>query len=403
MSLMALALGWQLVSGVPAVKYQSQVRVETLVRAPLLSETATTDVIGDFLLAPRGEAILYTPRLEVAAIYEPQVMVRQAFIRPTLELLHSAYVKGTWKATRYLTPLAVGTVTYGSFPFETFEATSVGADGVVRMDRSRYIYAEGVVGAQTNLGLKRLNMALTGGWVVNGLLDPPRFPLRRGQTTPPRQVGPELRYLGIYSVTRRDTFNLSLVARGVNFSTRNRAELGFASMGLEHAFSPLVKGQLDVGGAATRRYPASALADVEPWQFHPTAELTLRTPVPIGHHWPVQARLRARYLPYVDAFSTRIYRRGEAGISFKWEGRKQAAFLGELKLIRSLETRGFLKYDAQAEGNAKLTWPLPFNRYTFLQAEGKVAWMRRQLISEYPIIQWTANLGLVIRPPRGRL
>jgi hypothetical protein len=402
---MALALGWQLVATVPAVKYQTQLRMETLVRAPLLSETAPdgVNVIGDVLLAPRGEAILYTPRLEVAAVYEPQIMVRQAFIRPTLELLHSAYVRADWKATRYLKPLAVGTVTYGSFPFETFEATSVGADGVVRMDRSRYIYAEGVLGAQTNLGLKRLNMAATAGWVVNGLLDPPRFPLRRGQTTPPRQVGPELRYLAVYGLTRRDTANLSLIGRDVSFSTRNRASLGFGTLGLEHQFSPLVKAQLDVGAAFTRRYPASAIAEVEPWHLHPTAELILRTPVPLGHHWPVKARLRARYLPYVDAFSTRIYRRGEVGLQLKWEGRKQALVQSEFKLIRSLENRGFLQYDAQAEGNVKVTWPLPFSRYTFLQAEGKAAWMRRQLISERPILQWTANLGLVIRPQRGRL
>jgi len=186
----ALALGWLLVASNPAVKYKASARIENVTRTPLLTETSNSTVVSDMLLAPRLESTLYTNRLEVKLIYEPQFLVRQFTTRPNLELLQAVYTRADYKIRRDLTLLAVHTTTYGTFPFDTQGASSApaapttGGGPVTPTARvgTAYIYSETAAGFITSLGIKRLSVAGTLGWVVNGLLtNPPVRPVRRAQ------------------------------------------------------------------------------------------------------------------------------------------------------------------------------------------------------------------------------
>jgi hypothetical protein len=239
--------------------------------------------------------------------------------------------------------------------------------------------------------------------VVNGLMDPPFLPLKRRQTSPPRQVGPEGRYLLIYGLTRRDYGSLSLIARDVAFSTQGHTGMVLASAGVQHQFTPLVQGQLELGAALTREWLRLASGSAPPTALSPTVDAILKAPVPLGRHWPVKARLRARYLPAVDPYTTRLYPRGDVGLTLKWAGRKEAAVEGELRHVRSLARTGFLTFEQQTEASLKVLWPLPLHRSTFLSAEGRFARLHRRVISDFPLYQWFADVGLVLRPRRGRL
>ncbi|PTL75778.1 hypothetical protein [Vitiosangium sp. GDMCC 1.1324] len=314
MALPALALGWLLVASAPAVKYKASARIESVVRTPLLTELASTTVVSDLIIAPRLDGVLYTNLLEVKFAYEPQFLVRQVAMRPTLEILQSVYTRADYKIRRDLTLLAVHTTTFGDFPLDQFgSGAGTGSLPVTpaakSLGSSAYIYTETAAGFWTSLGIKRLSIAGTLGWVVNGLLDPPVRPLRRGNAAYPQQRYPELRLQSFYGATRRDYFTLSLYGRDVAFSTGNRdAVLQFAP-GLQHQFTPLVDLSVEPGIAVGRTYPRRP-DELPTNMVMPTLETTLNTPVPIGNHWPVKAKVRARYLPYMDPLTTKLIPRG---------------------------------------------------------------------------------------------
>lgn len=406
MALPALALGWLLVASAPAVKYKASARIESVVRTPLLTELASTTVVSDLIIAPRLDSVLYTNRLEVKLSYEPQFLVRQVAMRPTLEILQSVYTRADYKIRRDLTLLAVHTTTFGDFPLDEFgSGAGTGSLPVTpaakSLGTSAYIYTETAAGFWTSLGIKRLSIAGTLGWVVNGLLDPPVRPLRRGNAAYPQQRYPELRLQSFYGATRRDYFTLSLYGRDVSFSTGNRdAVLQFAP-GLQHQFNPLVDLSVEPGIAVGRTYPRRP--DESPTdRLMPTLETTLNAPVPLGNHWPVKAKVRARYLPYMDPLTTKLIPRGDVGLDLEWKGRREAKVLGKLRYAHPL-TSGVHHDDAEARVELDVLYPLPLSRYLFVQGKGWYTWMNHVVLGTGPVVQWYTSLGLVVRYDRGRL
>jgi hypothetical protein len=403
MALPALALGWLLVASAPAVKYKTSARLESVVRTPLLTESAPTSVVNDILLAPRLDSVLYTNLLEVKFVYEPQFLVRQLTLRPNLEVLQSVYTRADYKIRRDLTLLAVHTTTYGNFPFEGLGSDSGNAPSIptVRATASTYIYTETAAGFWTNLGLKRLAIAGTLGWVVSGLLDPPVRLARRGNAAYPQQRYPELRFQSNYAVTRRDYLTFSVYGRDVSFSTGHRDSVLHLSPGLQHQFTPLVQLSVEPGlglGLVHPRLPGQ----VPHGLVMPILETTLKAPVPLGHHWPVRARVRAKYLPYMDPLTTQLIPRGELGMDLEWTGKREARVLGKLRYTRAL-TPGVHQDDAQAKAELEALWPLPLSRYLYVQGKGLLTWTRHEVLAEGPIVQWFTSIGLVVRDDRGRL
>ena len=400
----ALALGWLLVASAPAVKYKASARVESIVRTPLLTELASTDVVSDVVLAPRLDGFLYTNLLDVKFVYEPQFLVRQAAARTrTLEVLQSVFTSADYKLRRDLKLLAIHTTTYGTFPFDNFGGAGTGSLPVIPGAKvsSAYIYTETAAGFWTSLGIKRMAIAGTLGWVVNGLLDAPVRPARRGDAAYPQQRYPELRLQSFYGATRRDYFTLSLYGKDVSYSTGNRSSLLQFAPGLQHFFSPLVNLSVDPGVAVGLMYPRRPDQPRE-GVLMPTLETALNAPVPLGNHWPVKAKVRARYLPYLDPLTTRLIPRGDVGVSFKWEGRREAKVVGELSYAHAL-TNGIHRNDSQTQAEVEALWPLPLSRYLYAQAKGQFSWMHHVVLDPGPVVRWYTSVGLVVRYDRGRL
>jgi hypothetical protein len=406
----ALALGWLLVASAPAVKYKASARVESVNRTPLLTESANSRVVSDILLAPRLESVLYTNLLEVKLIYEPQFLVRQFTTRPNLELLQAVYTRADYKIRRDLTLLAVHTTTYGTFPFDTQGQSSgptgptTGGGAVTPAAKvgTAYIYSETAAGFITSLGIKRLAVAGTLGWVVNGLLtNPPVRPVRRGNAAYPQQRYPELRVQSFYGATHRDYLTLSLYGRDVAFSTGNRSSVLQFAPGWQHSFTPLLDVSVDPGLAVGAMYPRIPGPPVEPVVM-PTLETTLNTPVPLGNHWPVKAKVRMRYLPYMDPLTTKLIPRGDVSVNFEWKGRRDAKVLGKVRYAHAL-TAGIHRNDAETQAEVEALWPLPLSRYLFAQAKGQFTWTHHVVIDPAPVVQWYTSVGLVVRYDRGRL
>lgn len=406
MALPALALGWLLVASAPAVKYKVSARAESIVRTPLLTETAPTRVVNDLVLTPRLDSDLYTNRLKFKLVYEPQFLIRQALVRPSLEILQSVYSRADYKLRRDLTLIGVHTTTFGNFPFENYPGPGVGSlpaapvGSTLRTD-SAYIYTETAVGFLTTLGIKRLSVGGTIGWVVNGLLEGPVRPVKRGDAAYPQQRYPELRLQSFYGATRRDYLMLSLYGRDVSFSTGNRDSLLQFAPGLKHQFTPLVDLSVEPGIAVGRVYPRRP-DELQESVVMPTVETTLNTPVPLGNHWPVKATVRARYLPYMDPLSTQLIPRADVGLDLEWKGRREALVKGKLRFARPL-TSGVHRDDAEARAEVEALFPLPLSRYLFVQGKGQYTWTKHVVISEQPVVQWYTSVGLVVRYDRGRL
>jgi hypothetical protein len=406
MALPALALGWLLVASAPAVKYKASARVESVVRTPLLTETSPTRVVNDLLLVPRLDGVLYTNRLEVKLVYEPQFLIRQAVMAPALEILQSVYSRADYKLRRDFTLIGVHTTTFGSFPFEDYAgpgggslpATPVGQ--TLRTD-SAYVYTETAAGFWTSLGIKRLSVAGTLGWVVNGLLEGPVRPVKRGDAAYPQQRYPELRLQSFYGATRRDYFTLSLYGRDVSFSTGNRDSLLQFAPGIQHQFTPLVDLSVEPGIAVGRVYPLRP-DELPSGMVMPTVEATLNTPVPLGNHWPVKAKVRARYLPYMDPLTTQLIPRADVGVDLEWKGRREAKVLGKLRYAHPI-TSGVHRGDAEARAELEALYPLPLSRYLFVQGKGQYTWTNHVVIKDVPVVQWYTSVGLVVRYDRGRL
>jgi hypothetical protein len=406
MALPALALGWLLVASAPAVKYKASARVESVVRTKLLTEQSASPVVTDLMLVPRLEGYLYTNRLDVKFIYEPQFLIRQSFIRPSLEILQSVYTRADYKLRRDFSLIGVHTTTFGAFPFENYGGVGtiglpVTPVGAANRTDSAYVYTETAGGFWTSLGIKRLSVAGTLGWVVNGLLEGPVRPLRRGNAAYPQQRYPELRLQSFYGATRRDYFTLSLYGRDVQFSTGNHDSLLQFAPGLQHQFTPLVDLSLESGIAVGRVYPRRP--DELPTDLAmPTLEATLTTPVPLGNHWPVKAKVRARYLPYMDPLSTKLIPRADAGLDLEWKGRREAKILAKLRYAHPI-TAGVHRDDAEARAEVEALWPLPFSRYVYAQGKGVYTWTKHVVIGSQPAVQWYTSVGLVVRYDRGRL
>ncbi|WNG32378.1 hypothetical protein F0U61_01225 [Archangium violaceum] len=413
MALPALALGWLLVASAPAVKYKASARIETITRSKLLTEQvfpASTKVLNDIILAPRLESTLYTNLLEVKFVYESQFLLRQVTkSNRALEFQQSVYTRTDYKIRRDLTLLAVHTTTLGKFPFEAY-----GGAGEIGLPVNRpttnsnslssgsaYIYTETAAGFLTSLGIKRLTIVGTLGWIVNGLLDPPPRPLPRGSAAYPQQRYPELRFQTIYGATRRDYLSFSVYGKDVSFSTGNRdAYLQFAP-GLLHQFSPLVDLTVEPGIALGRVYPRRP-DELPENRVMPTLETTLNAPVPIGHHWPVKAKVRARYVPYMDPLSTQLIPRADVGLDLEWKGRREAKILGKLRYARPL-TSGIHRDDEETKMEVEALYPLPLSRYLFLQGKGTFSWINHAVVGTQPVVQWYTSVGLVVRYDRGRL
>lgn len=405
MALPALALGWLLVASAPAVKYKASARVESVVRTPLLTELSATQVVSDLVLAPRLDSVLYTNRLEVKFSYEPQFFVRQAATKPTLEILQSAYARADYKIRRDFTLLAVHTTTYGAFPLDSFGGPGTGSvpatPSLRFLGSSAYIYTETAAGFLTTLGIKRLSISGTLGWVVNGLLDAATRPVKRGDASYPQQRYPELRVQSFYGATRRDYFTLSLYGRDVSFSTGNRDSILQFSPGVQHLFSPLVDLSVEPGIAVGRVYPRRPDRLPEDVVM-PILETTLNAPVPLGNHWPVRAKVRARYLPYMDPLTTQLIPRGDVGVDLTWKGRREATVLGKFRYAHPL-TSGLHRADAEFKTELEALYPLPLSRYLFVQGKGQFIWTKHLVLASQPVVQWFTSVGLVVRYDRGRL
>jgi hypothetical protein len=264
---------------------------------------------------------------------------------------------------------------------------------------SAYIYTETAAGLWTSLGIKRLSIAGTLGWIVNGLLDPPVRPLHRGNAAYPQQRYPELRVQSYYNATARDLFTLSLYGKDVSFSTGSRDSMLQFAPGLTHQFSPLVNLSVEPGVAVGRVYPRNGL----PYGLlMPTFETLLSTPVPLGNHWPVQAKVRARYLPYMDPLTTQLIPRGDVGLDLEWKGRREAKVIGKLRYAHPL-TPGIHRNDAEAKVEVEALYPLPLSRYLYVQGKGQYTWTDHVVIANQPVVQWYTSVGLVVRYDRGRL
>lgn len=406
MALPALALGALLVTAsAPAVKYKASARIESVVRTPLVTETAATKVVSDVMIAPRLDSVLYTSRMELKFVYEPQFWMRQVALQQTFESLQSVFTQLEYALRRDFKLLAVHTTTFGSFPLNDFGGSartslpvSPPKDGT---GSSAYIYTETALGFVGSFGIKRLNVAGTLGWVVNGLLDPPVRPTRRGNASYPQQRYPELRMQSFYGATRRDYFTLYLYGRDVSFSTGNRDAMIQFAPGLQHQFNNLVDLSVDPGVALGRIYPRRPDQPIRTFRM-PTLDVALNTPVPVGLHWPVKAKVRLRYLPYIDPLTTQLIPRGETGVEFKWEGRREAKVLGKAFYSHAL-TSGPHRYDNDVRLEAESFLPLPHTRSLVLQTKGQFRWTHHVVLPPQATVQWALSVGLVVRYDRGRL
>lgn len=395
----ALVTGLVLASS-PALRYSSTLRAETVVRTSNLTEISDRPVLEDLVLTPRGQAILYTGRMEVKAILEPQILLRRAFYQPTLEILTFFFLRGEYQLTRGLKLWSLESLTYGAFPFEDFRVPATTPNGLeAQLDSSKYIYSETMVGFDVT-SLRRAYIGAYATFVYNGLLDPTFIPNPRRRLTP-AQAGPEVRAQAFYSFTRRFVGGLHLYGRDVHFSTDARLSLLHSTGVLQYQFHPLINGKLEAGVAAGERRPQrTALPLPTESLLHPIGEASLTTPVPVGYHWPVEGKLSVRYMPFVNVFTTAVFPRVEEAFSLKWEGRRKAQVNLELAAAQSMDDR-FHRRDGEERVSLKIEWPL--TRSSAVVASGRLLRLREFLIDDEPIYKWFAGVGLVIRQENGRL
>jgi hypothetical protein len=400
-TVLPLLVTGMVLAGSPAMRYSSQIRAETVVRTPNLTETADRSVIEDMVITPRGQLIVYAPRMELKAILEPQLLLRRTFTQPTLEILTFLFLRGEYQLTPGLKVWAMEATTYGAFPFEDFRVPAPTNSGDVRLlDSSQYVYSESMVGFDIT-GIRRTYIGFMGGLVINGLLDPPTTVRPRADRVTPAQIGPEFRALAFHSLTRRFVLGTELYGRDVHFSTDARLSLLHASPLVQYQFHPLIDGRLSLGMAMGERRPQRTAYPL-PHQsiFHPIGEASLTTPVPVGYHWPVKAKLSLKYVPFVDAFSTLVYPRVESGFGFEWVGRRKAQVNLDLAAAQAA-TPGFHRRDGEERLSMKVQWPL--TRSSAVVASGRLLRLREFLIDDDPIYKWFMGVGLVIRQENGRL
>lgn len=385
----------------PAMRYSSQLRAETFVRTPNLTERADESVIQDMVLTPRGQIILYTPRMELKAILEPQLLLRRTFTEPTLEVLTFLFLRGEYQLTRGFKVWVMEATTYGNFPFEDFRVPAPTTTGDVRLlDASQYIYSENLVGFDIT-GIRRTYIGAMGGLVINGLLDPPTTVRPREDRVTPAQIGPEVRAQAFHSLTRRLVLGAELYGRDVHFSTEARLSLLQVAPLVQYRFHPLVQGRLALGLAAGERRPQRTVLPLPTVPIlHPIGEASLTTPVPVGYHWPVKAKLSLKYVPFLNPFTTFSFPRVEGGFGFEWVGRRKAQINLDLSAAQAL-TEGFHRRDGEERVSFKVEWPL--TRSSAVVASGRLLRLREFLIDDDPIYKWFLGAGLVIRQENGRL
>ncbi|HYH98377.1 hypothetical protein [Hyalangium sp.] len=388
-------------AGSPAMRYSSQLRAETIIRTPNLTEREDRAVIEDVVITPRGQLIFYTPRMELKAILEPQLLFRRTFTEPTLEVLTFLFLRGEYQAVPGLKVWAMSSTTYGSFPFEDFRIPAPTSSGDVRLlDASKYVYSENMVGFDFT-GIRRTYIGLMGGVVINGLLDPPTVIRPRADRVTPAQIGPEVRAQAFHSLTRRLVVGAELYGRDVHFSTQAHLSLLQASPLVQYQFHPLINGRLSLGLAVGERQPQRALFPLPTTGIlHPIGEASITTPVPVGYHWPVKAKISVRYVPFVNAFTTYVIPRVEGGFGFEWVGRRKAQVNIDLALAQAA-TGGFHRRDGEERLSLKVQWPL--TRSSAVVASGRLLRLREFLIDPDPIYKWFMGVGLVIRQENGRL
>jgi hypothetical protein len=389
-------------AGTPALRYSSQIRAETVVRTPSLTERADAALVQDVVITPRGQVILYTPRMELKAILEPQFLLRRTFTEPTLELLTFFFLRGEYQVDPGFKVWALEALTYGAFPFEDFRVPAPTTNGDLRLlDASQYAYSESLVGFDIT-GIRRTYIGLSTGIVFNGLLDPPTTVRPRSDRITPAQVGPELRAQAFHSLTRRLVLGGEVYGRDVHFSTEARLSLLQAAPLLQYQFTPLITGKLQLGVAAGERRPQTVPLGPLPGAsiLYPTGELSLQTPVPVGYHWPVKAKLAARYVPFVDVYSTLVYPRTEESFGFEWVGRRKAQVNLDLTAAQAM-TDGPHRRDGEERISLKIQWPV--TRSSAVVASGRLLRLREFLIEDDPIYKWFLGVGLVIRQENGRL
>lgn len=401
MSLLPALVTSVVLAGSPALRYSSSLRAETFVRTENLSEQAGTPVLQDFVITPRGQVIWYSPRMELKAILEPQLLLRRTFSQPTLEVLTFLFLRGEYKVARGVKLWALESMTYGAFPFEDFRVPAPTAEGGLQLlDASKYMYSESLVGVDITT-FRRTYIGIMGGVVFNGLLDPPTNVRPRGDRVTPAQVGPEVRVMAFRSLTRRFVVGLHLYGRDVNFSTDAHLSLLQAMPVLQYRIHPLIEGRLEAGVAVGERRPQrTAIYLPTESILHPTGEASITTPVPIGYHWPVKAKLSMRYVPYVNPYTTAVFPRAEAAFGFEWKGRREAQVNLELSAAQA-RVGSFHRRDGEERLSAKVQWPL--SRYTAVVASGRLLRLREFLIDDEPIYKWFVGAGIVIRQENGRL
>lgn len=401
MAVLPLLVTGMVLASSPAMRYSSQLRVETVVRTPSLTEAQDRSVIEDLVITPRGQAILYTNRMELKAILEPQLLLRRTFTQPTLEVLTFAFLRGEYQLTKGFKVWAMEATTYGAFPFEDFRVPATTTPGDQRvLDASQYVYSENMVGFDI-LGIRRTYIGFMGGLVINGLLDPPKEVRPPGDRVTPAQVGPEFRLYAFHSLTRRLTLGTEMWGRDVHFSTDARLSMLQASPLVEYQIHPLVRGRISLGLAVGERRPQRydfplAYESI----LHPIGEVSLTTPVPVGYHWPVKAKLAGRYVPFVDVFSTLVYPRFEQSFGFEWVGRRKAQVNLDITTAQSA-TEGTHRDDGEERVSFKVQWPL--TRSSAVVASGRLLRLREFVIDPDPIYKWFMGVGLVIRQENGRL
>jgi len=400
-AVLPLLLTGMVLAGSPAARYSSQLRVESFLRTPGLSEAQDRAVIEDVVITPRGQFILFTNRMELKAILEPQLLFRRTFTQPTLEVLTFLFLRGEYQLARGFKVWAMEATTYGAFPFEDFRvpATTNPVDPR-KLDASQYVYSESMVGIDIT-GIRRTYIGFMGGLVINGLLDPPTEVRPPGDRVTPGQIGPEVRGYGFHSLTRRLTLGAELWGRDVHFSTGGRLSLLQTTPLVEYQFHPLIRGRIALGLAAgerrPQRYPFSLAYESI---LHPIGEVSLTTPVPVGYHWPVKAKLAVRYVPFVDVFSTLVYPRFEESFGFEWVGRRKAQVNLDI-ITAQAATHGAHRDDGEERLSVKVQWPL--TRSSAVVASGRLLRLREFLIDPDPIYKWFMGVGLVIRQENGRL
>jgi len=401
MSLLPALLTSVVLAGSPAMRYSSSLRAETFLRSENLTENVNAPVLLDLVITPRGQIIFYTPRMELKAILEPQLLLRRA---DDLEVLTFGFLRGEYKIARGVRAWALQSTTYGVFPFEDFRVPVPTNDQDVRvLDASKYMYSESLVGVDLT-GIRRTYMGVMAGFVYNGLLDPPTTAQPVMDRRTPAQLGPEIRALAFHSLTRRVVLGLHLYGRDVDFSTDAHFTVLQAMPVLQYKFHPLIDGRLEAGVAVGKHRPQQAPDVTLPSGeiLHPTGELSLTTPVPVGHHWPVKAKLSARYVPFVNVYSTAIFPRVEGAFAFEWKGRRDAQVSLELSAAQAMVPSGHPHdRDGEERLSAKVQWPL--TRTTAIVASGRLMRLREFQIEDDPIFRWFLGGGIVIRQENGRL